>query len=211
MYSRDTHGRCVRAVRGAERIVHVDLAQRGELLREGGVVLLLLGVVTEVLEEQDLAVVQRRRHLLDLRAHSNRPRSGVGLLTSSASRCATGARLNSGSRFARTAEVAHQNETAAVIQDVPDRRQRLQDAGVVGYRAVVVERDVEVHSHEDALAFTSQSRMESFFMPIAPSASNQPHHVYHAAGVTKLVVVPGHHFKETSSRAIVDFASKTAE
>jgi hypothetical protein len=44
-------GRGVRAMRGAERIVHVQVEPRGELLRERGVVPLLLRMEAHVLEE----------------------------------------------------------------------------------------------------------------------------------------------------------------
>jgi len=41
-------------VGGSERIVHVDIAQRGQRLGERGVVLLLAGVEPEVLQQDDL-------------------------------------------------------------------------------------------------------------------------------------------------------------
>ena len=47
--------RRVRAMRRAERVVHVDIAQRGQLLREAGIVLLFFGVVAKVLEQHDAA------------------------------------------------------------------------------------------------------------------------------------------------------------
>ena len=55
---RDPDGRGVRAVRGPEGVVHVDVAVGGERLGELRVVLLLLRVEAEVLEEQHLAVAE---------------------------------------------------------------------------------------------------------------------------------------------------------
>jgi hypothetical protein len=54
----------VRAVRAAERVVHVDVGQRRELLGERGIVLLLGRVKPEVLEQQHAAGGERadRRH-----------------------------------------------------------------------------------------------------------------------------------------------------
>ena len=42
-------------MRGAERVIDVEVAQGGQLLTECGVVLLFLGVEAQVLQQQDLA------------------------------------------------------------------------------------------------------------------------------------------------------------
>ena len=55
------------AVRGAERVVDVDVGERGERLGELGVVGLLAGVEAHVLEHQDLAVDHALDRLLGLR------------------------------------------------------------------------------------------------------------------------------------------------
>ena len=54
----------------------------------------------------------------------------------------------------RTAEVRHEDERAALLEDVLDRRQRRDDAGVVGdlAGAVLGHRHVEINTHYDALA-----------------------------------------------------------
>ena len=51
----DAFGGGVGAVRGAERIVHIDLAEHREFLGELGVVLLFFGVVAKIFEQQDLS------------------------------------------------------------------------------------------------------------------------------------------------------------
>ena len=65
---RDALGRGVRAVRGAERVVDVDVGERGVALRELGVVLRLPRLEADVLEHHDVAVghvveVGRELHL----------------------------------------------------------------------------------------------------------------------------------------------------
>ena len=57
---RDALDRRVRAVRRAERVVHVDVGERRQLRRERRVVLLLLRVEAEVLEQDDLAARRAR-------------------------------------------------------------------------------------------------------------------------------------------------------
>src|SRR5206468_12664781 len=47
--------RRMRPMRSAERVVHVLLGKRSKAFREGGVVLLLLGMKSEVLEQEDAA------------------------------------------------------------------------------------------------------------------------------------------------------------
>ena len=49
----DRINRCMRAMRGPKRVVHVHVGNRGELLGKALVVLLFLGVEAEILEEHD--------------------------------------------------------------------------------------------------------------------------------------------------------------
>ena len=64
---RDALGAGVGAVRGAKGVVDVDIAERGKLLREGGIVRLFLRMEAQVFEQQHLARLQRSRLRLDLR------------------------------------------------------------------------------------------------------------------------------------------------
>ena len=54
----------------------------------------------------------------------------------------------------RTAEVRHEDERTALLEDVLDRRQCRDDAGVVGdlAGAVLGHRHVKINTHDDALA-----------------------------------------------------------
>ena len=56
----DALGRRVRAMRGAERVVDVDVAERRECRRERGIVRLFLGVEAQILEQDDAARRWRR-------------------------------------------------------------------------------------------------------------------------------------------------------
>ena len=60
---RNALSRGVRAVRGAEGVVHVDLGQRGQRLGEGRIVGLFFGVEAQVFEQQHLARLELARHL----------------------------------------------------------------------------------------------------------------------------------------------------
>ena len=54
----DTLGRGVGAVRGAERIVDVEIGEVGQFLGQGGIVVLLPRVEPEVLQQQDVTVLE---------------------------------------------------------------------------------------------------------------------------------------------------------
>src|SRR5215831_4822312 len=51
---------------GAEGIIDVYVAKRGELLRKSGIVLFLLRVKAEILEKQNITIFQVRNRLFDL-------------------------------------------------------------------------------------------------------------------------------------------------
>ena len=73
---RHADDRGVRAVRGAERVVDVDVGESGEGLRERRVVGLLAGVEAEVLEQQHFAGREGGRPRAPPRARRSRRRSG---------------------------------------------------------------------------------------------------------------------------------------
>jgi hypothetical protein len=59
----------VRAVRRAERIVHVEVVAARELFGERGFVLLLLGMEADVLEQDDVAAAKLRNGFAHGRPH----------------------------------------------------------------------------------------------------------------------------------------------
>jgi len=140
----------MRPVGGAERVVHIEVAEGRQLFGEDRVVARLPRVEPDVFQHQDVAVV----HGVDgrLRGRSNaiidvfdrplqqfaesggqrrRPRGFVDLAI-------------------RAAEVRHQDHPGAAAHQVLDRRQRLADPGVV-LDAAILDRDVEVDAEEHAL------------------------------------------------------------
>ena len=161
--------RAVGAVRGAEGVVDVDVAEPGQALAERlhrgrigrllGAVLelhlrLLLDVEAEVLEQHHLARLQgalragrfhRRPHAVgeerDLLAQD------LGELV--------GNRLQGELRHhlpVGPAQMRHEHDRGALLERVLDGGERGQDALVVGDGAGhLVLRDVEVHPHQDAL------------------------------------------------------------
>ena len=136
----DADGRGVRAVRGAERVVDVEVRQRAEARRQLRVVLRLARLEADVLEHHDVAVghvveVVRER---DLRVEQ----AGEVL----------GDRRERELRLAvlRPAEVRDEQQPRAALAQLLDRRQRGADPRVVGHRAVR-QRDVEVDADEAAL------------------------------------------------------------
>ena len=58
------------AVGGAERVVDENLCETGEILRESGIVRLLLRVVAGVFQKQNLTRLQRGAHFRSLSAHA---------------------------------------------------------------------------------------------------------------------------------------------
>ncbi len=142
----------VRAVRGAEGVVDVQVAELGERASEALVVRLLSSEEARVLEKKDLARLELRRglhrlvgvgafHELDarLRERLEVPRDGLERV------------LGLGLPF-RPAEVGEKHHARAVIEQIVDGGKRGADARVIAHAAVLVHRNVEVHAHERALA-----------------------------------------------------------
>src|SRR5215510_1841799 len=145
----DAVRRRLRAVRGAERVVHVHVAERRQLARERLVVRLLAAVQPAVLEHRDLARarrhlarvdpvrLQRHRHAEELREPVRDRRERV---------------LGFELAFLRPAEVRGDHHPRAGLQRVSDAGNRRADARVVGDLPGVVLRHVEIGADEHALA-----------------------------------------------------------
>ena len=136
---------------GREGVVDIEVAELGELLDEGRVVLFLALVEAGVLQEQNVAVLhlgdgvggdladavgrEGDRALDDVGDRDGDRPQRIGLV-----RAALG-----------PAEMGEQNDLAALVRDFVDRRGDALDARRVGHPAVF-RGDVEVDSQEDALA-----------------------------------------------------------
>ena len=139
------------AVRGAEGVVRVDVAELRHLLRELVAVLLLALVHAAVLEQHHLPGLQRRvpRAAVDPVA-DQRHRYAEQLGQALADRRERVLRLPLA--FVRAAEMRRDHHRGAAPERVPDRGYGRPDARVVGDVAGVVLRHVQVGADEHALA-----------------------------------------------------------
>ena len=130
---RDRLGRGMGAMRRAERVVDVDIGQRGKLVGEGRVVLLLLRVEPQVLEQHDAAWPGAR----SMAAFAGSPTQSSANVTrrpsSSSRRPATGRSEYPalGFPFGRPRCEQRMTPAAPCVERVLDRRQRRADARVV--------------------------------------------------------------------------------
>merc|ERR1711966_461940 len=148
----DARGGRVRAVRGAERVVDVEVGKLGELLGEVLAVLLLVLVEADVLEEAHGAVVHARDGILDDVAHAVvNLGHGAGEELGEARAARGEAELVLGA-ILRAAQVGGDEDLGAVLDEVLDGGDGGADAGVVGDLEVLVEGHVEVAAHEHGLA-----------------------------------------------------------
>ena len=66
----DTDSRSVRAVRSAERIVHIKIGKIGQLLSEFFVIRFFFGMEAQIFQQQSLALLQLPCHLLGFNANA---------------------------------------------------------------------------------------------------------------------------------------------
>ncbi len=140
------------AVRGAERVVDVHVAQGGQFLRKLRVVFLLFRVIAEVFEQQNFAGFGQ--HGLDLGADAigSHP-DGLAQQFREPDGCRSQAHFRI--RFAlRPSQVAGENQSCAVIERVLNAGQGSLNTFIAGnFFSAGCERDVKIHPHEDSLSF----------------------------------------------------------
>ena len=144
----DALRRGVRAVGRAEGVVHVEVGEARERLRERRIVGLLGGVEAQVLEQQQVAGTQLVDRHLDARAervarHPDRPSEELAQPLGDRAQAQRVDDL-----ALRTAEVTGEDDRCAALEEVDDRRQAGANAGVVG-DPPVLERHVQVGADED--------------------------------------------------------------
>ena len=128
----DTSGRGVRAVGGAERIVHVETREPGEGGGETAVIRLLLGVEAQVLKERHLAGREEAGHVFGGFADTVLG-EGDGRSEELGQPLADRHQAEIGIALALWAsEVGADEHGGSVLDEVSDGRERLADAGVVG-------------------------------------------------------------------------------
>jgi hypothetical protein len=142
----------VLAVASSKGIVAVDICHRSELARKLNVTGFLAGIETQVLKNQDVAVLQSCGFGGCIIANRvGRERYGLAqeLPEALGGGCETHLRI----RFTFGApKVAHKNELSAAINHRLDRRKGHLDTSVVRNLEILIERDVEIDSHQYGLA-----------------------------------------------------------
>src|SRR6267142_246848 len=149
------------AVRCAERIVHVNVTESGELFGKCGIVLFLLRVEPEVLEQHCASFRKAGSHFLDFRTHAIGSEKDL-LPQHFAEPRSHG--LQAVLRFGlslRPAEVRRKNQAAGVFENITDRWEGSPDTRVV-CNSPAIDRNIEVHAHEHTLAAQIEIRNGEF-------------------------------------------------
>ena len=147
----DGRRRCVSPVRGAEGVVHVDLAQGRELGCQRRVVAFLSGMEPEVLAQADGAVAESGRGLEGYRADAVAGEAD-GVAEHPGQRPGHRAQAEFGvDPAAGPAPVGEQDDPGASIAEGADRRRRFAQPGRVQHPSVR-HGDVEVDSYDDSPA-----------------------------------------------------------
>src|SRR6185312_791874 len=146
----------------AERVVHVDLGEGGELLGERRIVLFLGGVEAEVLEEEHAAGGERGDRLLGGGADAVIG-EGDGRAEEGGEGVGDRAEAHVGHALAvRPPEVRHQDDLRVLLAQVLDGREGFAEP-LVALHLPVLEGDVEIDAHDDALAADREILDEEFF------------------------------------------------
>ncbi len=141
----------MRAMGGGEGVIDVDVAELGELVDMGRIVLLLALMEAGVLEQKHVAVLHLGDRVVGCLADAvgrkgDRPLDDVG------DRRGDGLQRIGFVRAAlRPAEMREQNDLAALVGDFRDRRRDAFDARRIGH-AAVLRRHVEIDAQEHAFA-----------------------------------------------------------
>ena len=217
-------GRGMGAVGGGEGVVDIDVAELGELGDKSRVVLLLALVEAGVFEQQDVAVLHCRRSRPRPSRRCSRRRSSTGRPRTSATAAATGrSELASSGPALGPAEMREQDDLAALVRDLLDRRRDALDPRRVGDVAVL-HRHVEIDAQAARACRRRRrhrgcGRLGHVMLPAkvkrldwlpaaaepegrrrAKTRSDQLAHrdrrVGHAVGEAPFVVVPGQHAHE---------------
>jgi hypothetical protein len=149
------------AMSAAEGVVDVDVAERGELPGELGIVLLFLGVEAEIFEKERLAGLEVADHLGGDIADAIGREGNVLIVAEDvveqlAQTIDDGTKAHGEDDFSLgAAEVRAEDDASLAAQGVFDGGDGLTDAGVVSDTGGVIgtigrERNVEVDSDEDA-------------------------------------------------------------
>jgi len=198
----DRVDRRVRAVRRAERVVHVLVGQRRQLLGECRIVVFLFGMKAQVFEKNNSAAclvyaIDGLRGVVADAVFGERDRLAEHVGEASGDGPETHLRI----RFPLgPAEMTREDGGRALLERVGDRRQRRLDARVVADRAIL-DRHVEVDPDENAFSPELEVLDRKLHRPAKAFAlqtflDQQAKQINTATRVAPLVVVPGEDFDE---------------
>ena len=137
-------GRGVGPMGRAEGIVDEDLGHGGKLFGKGGVILLLLGAEADVLQQHDLAGLERRGHGLGQRADDVLGQRDVHV-QKFPQPLRNGLKAHGGVDLSLwAAQVRAQDDRRFLLQQIADGGKRAADANIIGDLALIVHRHVEV-------------------------------------------------------------------
>ena len=141
------------AMGNTESVIHSHISQGCQLLGELRIVLLLSLVIAEVLQQEDFTGLEVSSSLLSLGAYAvSSPLHILAKQLGEMCHQMLGGELGLAS-LRRTADMASQDYSSAVIQQVIDGRQSAHHASIVGDVLVLIERNVVVHADKHFFAF----------------------------------------------------------
>ena len=136
---------------GSKCVVAIDIAHRGQDSSVLGITLLFALVESDVLQHQDFAILQSRRLGLGIVT------DGIGCEVDRAAQQF----LQTDSNWLQAvlgvfgrvfpfgaAEVTHQDDSPAAIENGLDRREGFGDTSVVGNLLPIIQRDIEIAAHQ---------------------------------------------------------------
>ena len=140
----DDRGGSMSAMGGAEGIIHKNIAEFSQFFREGLVAFFLLFVEPEILQEKDLAGLEGRSFFDGFLADTviSKIHMDAEELLQMGKQVFEG--IFVGGAIFWSAEMAHQDDAAAVFEDLFNGWDGGSDTGVIGDLELVVERDIEI-------------------------------------------------------------------
>ena len=168
----DAHNRSMRAMRRAKGVAdEKPIAERGKLLRKSFVVGFFFGVKAHIFEQQHCRRCASALLFASASAPTQSAANSTGLPSSSCKPRGHRRKAVLRIHFALgPAEMRREHQPRAALIGKPQRGQGLADARVVGHFAAI-ERHVEIHADEDALARPypdRESKVCSWIVPKSP-------------------------------------------
>jgi hypothetical protein len=144
----DDGGAGVRTMCGAERIVHINVAEFAQQFAEGFVADLFFRVEPQVLQYQYFARPQRGGFGLRIRSYAIRGEL-YGFAEQRAKVFRHGLQAHGGVHFPlRAAEMAHEDRATAILEDLVHRAHDAPRSGIVRHIAIGILWHIEVHADQ---------------------------------------------------------------